>query len=98
MFDHVTIRVTDRDASRRFYDTVLATLDIRPAESDAEAARREDFAIAPAGEGAPDTRRLHIAFVARSRAQVDAFWHAGYAASVLDPDANMIEIISRNAG
>jgi hypothetical protein len=26
MFDHVTIRVTNREASERFYDTVLRTL------------------------------------------------------------------------
>jgi catechol 2,3-dioxygenase-like lactoylglutathione lyase family enzyme len=26
MFDHVTIRASDRDASERFYDAVLATL------------------------------------------------------------------------
>lgn len=28
MFDHVTIRVTDRGASERFYETVLAELAI----------------------------------------------------------------------
>ena len=28
MFDHVTIRVTDRDGSERFYDTVLTELGI----------------------------------------------------------------------
>ncbi len=28
MFDHVTIRVTDRDASEAFYDSVLRTLAI----------------------------------------------------------------------
>ena len=28
MFDHVTIRVSDRDASTQFYDTVLRTLGI----------------------------------------------------------------------
>jgi catechol 2,3-dioxygenase-like lactoylglutathione lyase family enzyme len=26
VFDHVTIRVSDREASERFYDTVLRTL------------------------------------------------------------------------
>ena len=73
MFARVTIRVSDADASRRFYETVLATLGRRPVA----AADWGDFALAPAGDGAPVTRRLHLGFVAGSRAQVDAFWRAG---------------------
>jgi predicted lactoylglutathione lyase len=33
--------------------------------------------VAQAREDRPVTRRLHVAFVSRSREQVDAFWHAG---------------------
>jgi len=34
MFDHVTIRVADRAASQRFYETVLAALGIELTYSD----------------------------------------------------------------
>jgi catechol 2,3-dioxygenase-like lactoylglutathione lyase family enzyme len=30
VFDHVTIRVSDRAASERFYTTLLRTLDVEP--------------------------------------------------------------------
>ena len=36
-----------------------------------------DFGIAQASDEKPVTRNLHVAFVARSRADVDAFWRAG---------------------
>ena len=34
MFDHVTIRVTDRTASERFYRTVFAPVGIEPTHSE----------------------------------------------------------------
>ena len=34
MFDHVTIRASDRAASERFYDFVLATLGLEKSHSD----------------------------------------------------------------
>ena len=76
MFDHVTIRVSDRHASRRFYATVLGTLgrDVRREELFDE---WDEFSIAQASEEHPATRRLHVGFAARSRDEVDAFWHAG---------------------
>ncbi|MDX6679396.1 MAG: hypothetical protein QOE31_3448 [Solirubrobacteraceae bacterium] len=87
MFDHVTLRVSDRAASERFYATVLAALDIGPAATDVDAVRWEEFAIAPADDGAHVTRRLHIGFAASSRAHVDAFWRAGIAAGYRDDGA-----------
>jgi catechol 2,3-dioxygenase-like lactoylglutathione lyase family enzyme len=36
-----------------------------------------DFGIAQARDDRPVTRNLHVAFVARSREDVDAFWRAG---------------------
>ena len=56
MFDHVTIRVSDREASERFYTTVLAELGLEPDHGE-----WGDFSI---GEGGPVTKRAHIAFVA----------------------------------
>jgi catechol 2,3-dioxygenase-like lactoylglutathione lyase family enzyme len=38
VFEHVTLRVSDRQASERFYDTVLRTLGIPQAHSDEELA------------------------------------------------------------
>ena len=75
MFDHVTIRVSDREASLRFYDTVLAPLGIERTSSGGDWAEWDDFSLA--GDGSPPTRGLHLAFVAPSREHVDAFWRAG---------------------
>lgn len=77
MFDHVTIRVSDRAASRRFYETVLAPVGHAITHSSGDFDEWNDFGISQAREGGPVTRRLHVAFVARSREEVDAFWRAG---------------------
>jgi catechol 2,3-dioxygenase-like lactoylglutathione lyase family enzyme len=84
VFDHVTIRASDRVASERFYETVLGTLGIEKTHTDEHLAEWDDFSVAPASEEKPTTRRLHIAFAARSRAQVDDFWRAGTEAGYLD--------------
>jgi catechol 2,3-dioxygenase-like lactoylglutathione lyase family enzyme len=76
MFDHVGIRVGDRDASRCFYDTVLAALG-HPGRYEELFDEWDDFAIAEVENDHPLTQRLHVAFVARSEAEVDAFWQAG---------------------
>ena len=77
MFDHVTIRVSERDASRRFYETVLTPLGHAISSSGEHFDEWNDFGLAQARGDRPVTRRLHVAFVARSRADVDAFWSAG---------------------
>jgi catechol 2,3-dioxygenase-like lactoylglutathione lyase family enzyme len=87
VFDHVTLRVSDRAASERFYDTVLPTLGIRPPVRDVSFIEWDDFSLAAVREGEPVTRGLHIAFVAPSRAHVDAFWRAGTAAGYRDDGA-----------
>jgi catechol 2,3-dioxygenase-like lactoylglutathione lyase family enzyme len=78
VFDHVTIRAADREASERFYATVLPTLGIEQASDGGWG----DFRLAQATSERPATRRLHIGFVAPARADVDEFWrvgtHAGY--------------------
>jgi catechol 2,3-dioxygenase-like lactoylglutathione lyase family enzyme len=80
MFDHVTIRVSDREASERFYETVLAVLGIERDHSDEYFSEWGNFSLAPATGEKPATQRLHIGFVARSHAQVDEFWQVGVAA------------------
>jgi catechol 2,3-dioxygenase-like lactoylglutathione lyase family enzyme len=77
VFDHVTIRVSDREASRRFYETVLAPLGHAISHSGGHFDEWNDFGLAQAREDRPVTRRLHVAFGSRSREEVNAFWHAG---------------------
>jgi catechol 2,3-dioxygenase-like lactoylglutathione lyase family enzyme len=109
MWDHVGIRVSDLQASQRFYETVLG----RAPEGTAYR-EWDDFAIAQADRERPVTRHLHVAFVARSREEVDAFWRAGvdagyesdgepgprpqytpdyYGGFLLDPDGNSVEAV-----
>jgi catechol 2,3-dioxygenase-like lactoylglutathione lyase family enzyme len=79
MFDHVTIRASDRAASEQFYDTVLAVVGLsrRP---DPVYSEWGDFSVAQATDEKPVTRRLHVAFRAGSRELVDEFWRVGTAA------------------
>jgi catechol 2,3-dioxygenase-like lactoylglutathione lyase family enzyme len=80
VFDHVTIRVSDRQASERFYDTVLRTLGAEKTNTD----EWEDFSLAEATEEKPVTRSLHIGFVAPSPEHADEFWRVCTAAGYRD--------------
>ena len=83
MFDHVTLRASDRAASERFYTTVLPTLGIEPTAP----LEWDDFSLAAAGDGEAVTRGLHIGFVAPTREHADAFWRAGTEAGYRDDGA-----------
>jgi catechol 2,3-dioxygenase-like lactoylglutathione lyase family enzyme len=87
MFDHVTIRVSDRVAAERFYATVLRTLEIETTYSGEDYPEWDDFSLSAAAAGEPVTRRLHVAFVAPSRAHVDEFWRVGTEAGYRDDGA-----------
>jgi len=87
VFDHVDIRVSDRAASERFYLTVLGAIGIEQTHSDDELAEWDDFGFVVADDTVPVTRRLHVGFVAPSRAAVDAFHAAGVAAGYRDDGA-----------
>jgi catechol 2,3-dioxygenase-like lactoylglutathione lyase family enzyme len=84
MFAHVTIRADDREASERFYRAVLAPLGIEPTHERADLTAWDDFAILQADAAHPPTRHLHVAFVAASPRDVDAFWRAGVEAGYAD--------------
>jgi catechol 2,3-dioxygenase-like lactoylglutathione lyase family enzyme len=73
MLDHVTIRVADREASRRFYSTVLG----EPSYNDDDLDEWQDFGVVSSDVAHPVTRHLHIAFASPSRDDVDAFWQRG---------------------
>jgi catechol 2,3-dioxygenase-like lactoylglutathione lyase family enzyme len=87
VFDHVTIRASDRGASERFYDTVLATIGVEKGHSDEHYAEWSDFSLSQADDERPPTRRLHLGFGAPSRTAVDEFWRAGTAAGYRDDGA-----------
>lgn len=83
----MTIRVSERAVSERFYAITLKALGIKQDHSDAEFAGWSDFSLAQADAEHPVTRHLHVGFVASSRAQVDEFWHAGIDAGYRDDGA-----------
>jgi catechol 2,3-dioxygenase-like lactoylglutathione lyase family enzyme len=87
MFDHVTIRVADRAAAERFYDTVLRVLGIDQTYRFRTFSEWQDFSLTAADAEHPPTRRLHVGFVAPNRARVDDFWRAGTAAGYRDDGA-----------
>jgi catechol 2,3-dioxygenase-like lactoylglutathione lyase family enzyme len=87
VFDHVTIRVSDREASERFYETVLAALAVEESYRTNSYSEWRDFSLTAAGDGTPTTRRLHVAFAAPSRKHVERFWRAGIEAGYRDQGA-----------
>jgi catechol 2,3-dioxygenase-like lactoylglutathione lyase family enzyme len=84
MFDHVTIRVTDRIESERFYDAVLTPLGIDRTYRTETFSEWRNFLLTACDDAHPATRRLHVAFVAPSRGQVDDFWREGTEAGYAD--------------
>jgi catechol 2,3-dioxygenase-like lactoylglutathione lyase family enzyme len=87
MFDHVTIYVPDRDASTRFFDTVLVQLGIETSYHTSSFAEWDDFSLTHGDDDHPLTTGLHVAFAAPTREQVDAFWKAGMDAGFEDDGA-----------
>lgn len=95
IIDHVTLVVSDYARSKAFYTAALAPLGIAPVMEYGKACGfgrgpKPDFWI---GEGptsfqTPDHLKVitptHLAFVARSRAEVDAFHRAALAAGGKD--------------
>lgn len=82
LIDHVHLRVSDLDASKRFYRAVLAAIGRESAirESDSHFSADElwiDVADGP-------TSRVHLAFQARSAAEVQAFHAQALAAGGRD--------------
>ena len=93
MIDHTGIDVSDAARSRRFYEEALAPLGYKvmmevPKEFTGGhvvlglgVPPKPDFWL---HEGTPQTPRVHIAFRADDRAQVDAFYAAAIAAGGKD--------------
>lgn len=92
VIDHVDLLVTDLEASRLFYARCLAplgfgeldrgeTFSVYGIEGSA------DFAIDLIAPGDQPTSSAHVAFVAESRAAVDAFFHAAISAGAREKQA-----------
>lgn len=80
VIDHVSIGVRDGAVSVAFYRTVLEQLDIPPLWERENAAQFANLVVKEGDAGGP----VHIAFVASTRAQVDAFHRAGVEAGYRD--------------
>jgi catechol 2,3-dioxygenase-like lactoylglutathione lyase family enzyme len=84
VFDHVKLTVRDAAASVAFYTKLLAPLGIPPLwESERGAQFANLVVIGDPDPGGP----IHVAFVARSRDEVDAFHRAGLEAGGRDNGA-----------
>jgi len=87
LVDHIQLVVRDLAASRRFYEGILAVLEI-PLGGDADDYFWYDelFVSTADSEAAQGqlTGRHHLAFQARDRAMVDAFHRAGLASGGAD--------------
>ncbi len=86
ILDHLTVSVSDFARAKTFYERALKPLDITVvAEFDGFAGMgkngRPQFWFA---QGNPGPHKTHIAFVAATRAEVDAFYAAAIAAGGKD--------------
>ena len=81
MFDHVHLRVRDLRASARFYTLVLTPLGF---ERTTDGDELIEFGALSLSQEEPLAAPLHFAFLARTRAAVDAFHRAGIEAGYRD--------------
>ncbi len=84
IFDHVHLRVADLERSRAFYAAALEPLGIPLLLDTPDLLGFANLALS--ADAAPSTG-VHIAFVARSRDEVDAFHAAAIAAGGTDNGA-----------
>ena len=98
MIDHFGIIVKDIEASKAFYEAVLAplgyakTIDESYGVGFSNPDRTQHTGIFWLGQGEPSSP-LHFAFAAPSRAAVDAFYAAGLAAGAQDNGAPGVRAI-----
>ena len=83
VFDHIKLTVGDPAASIAFYRAVLAELEIPPLWESERGAQFANLVVFAGEPGGP----IHVAFVASTRAQVDAFHRVGLEAGGRDNGA-----------
>jgi catechol 2,3-dioxygenase-like lactoylglutathione lyase family enzyme len=82
LIDHIQLVVRDLSASRRFYEAVLQALGIPLGGAAEDYFWCDELFVSSAGSEAAQgklTGRHHLAFQARDRAMVEAFYRAGLA-------------------
>ncbi len=77
MFDHITLRVPDLAAATRAFTAALDELEIEQTTSTPSFSVWGNFALTQTDDEHPITRRVHIAFIAPTRAHVERFRRAG---------------------
>jgi catechol 2,3-dioxygenase-like lactoylglutathione lyase family enzyme len=90
LIDHVQLVVKDLSGSRRFYEGVLGALGIPIGGEGDGYVWWDEFVISSAESQAAQgklTGRVHVAFQAKDRAAVEAFYKAGLAAGGRDNGA-----------
>ena len=93
MIDHTGIGVADVSRSAAFYDAALATLGLRRVHQIPDGVGSDgvgygvDYPVFWIDRFHPHSVRQHTAFVARNRAEVDAFHKAAMAAGGTDNGA-----------
>ena len=83
LIDHVHLRAKDFDRTRRFYDTVFAELGLK-IEYSGDGWFQLDELYVNAADAATVPTHIHLAFQARDRAMVEAFYKAALAAGGTD--------------
>jgi catechol 2,3-dioxygenase-like lactoylglutathione lyase family enzyme len=87
LIDHIQLIVRDLEASRRFYKAVFEAINIPVAGEGEDFFWADELFVSTADSEAAAgklTGRHHLAFQARDRAMVDAFYEAGLAAGGKD--------------
>lgn len=96
MWDHVTLRASDLEASARFYDLALRTLGVERTSSADWLVEWDQFSVSPANAEKPPTRRLRIGFTAPSRGAPGPrpqYTPDYYGGVLVDPGGNSAEAV-----
>lgn len=94
MIDHITIRVSQLEKSKAFYEEILKPLGLKIVLGDLQSGfygfgkgQEPYFEIAQAVEGFPAHRRVHIAFKVEQQHIVDEFYKIALKAGAKDNGA-----------
>ena len=90
LIDHIQLVVADLPASRRFYEAIFAILDVPIGGTAEDYFWADELFISTADSAAAVGRltgRHHLAFQAKTRGMVDAFYKAGLANGGIDNGA-----------
>jgi len=86
LIDHVHINVADLERSAKFYDAVLAALELPPGNLSEHAFQADELYVSLPGPG-QSISKVHLAFQARDEAMVQRFHAAALAAGGTDNGA-----------